>query len=101
MKKITAIYYTFEEFNDLLKRCFFAEEPLSFELEIVDTYFWRIVYYPNDLPDDQEMYMSDFDALPALSKVVGIRLENTHVSKDGVWLEGPKVLPPRSRKRKT
>lgn len=43
MKKITAIYYTFEEFNNLLKRCFFAEEPLSFELEVVDTYFWRIV----------------------------------------------------------
>lgn len=100
MKKITAIYYTFDEFESLLRRCFFHEKPHSFQVEVVDKYYWRIVYYPDDLPDDQELYMSDFDALPVISKVVGIRIENTHVSKDGVWLEGPEVLPPKQRKKK-
>ena len=101
MKKITALYYTFDDFERLLRRCFFANKPFSFELEVIDTYYWRVVYYPEDLPDDQELYLSDYEALPAISKVVGMRIENTHVSKDGVWLEGPEVLPPRQRKKKS
>lgn len=102
MKKITAIYYTFDEFNSLLQRCFFPDGPRTFTLEVVDTYYWRIAYYPDDLGDDDEdLYISDFDALPALSKVVGMRLENSHVSHHGIWLEAEQTIPPRRRKKKS
>lgn len=101
MKKITAIYYTFDEFNSLLQRCFFPDGPHTFTVEVVDKYYWRIAYYPADLDGDEDLYMSDFEALPALSKAVGMRLENTHVSHHGIWLEGEQVLPPKRRKRKS
>ena len=100
MKKITDLYYTFDEFESLLRRCFFQDKPHSFRVEVVDTYYWRIEYYPVGLPDDQELYMSDFDALPAISKVVGMRIENTHVSQYGIWLEGQEILPPKQTKKK-
>lgn len=44
--------------------------------------------------------MSDFDALPVLSKIVGMRLMNTHVSHNGIWLEGEELLPAKTRTKK-
>lgn len=97
MKKITAIFYTFQEFETLLRRyCFVNNEDI--EVEIVDTFFGRINYYPDD---SEELHMSDYEALPVLSKIVGIKLANTHVSHDGIWLESEEMLPPKPRSRKT
>lgn len=99
MKKVTAIFYTLQEFKALLRRCCFLNNEV-FEVETVDTYFWRINYYP-DTPVDgvEELHLSDYDALPVLSKIVGMRLANTHVSHDGIWLEGEEMLSSKSRKK--
>lgn len=98
MKRVTAIFYTFEEFDDLLRRCCFTHGE-DFEVEIIDTFFWRINYYPTNMDvGDDGLHLSDFDALPGISKMVGIKLANTHVTHDGIWLEGEEALPRRTRK---
>ncbi len=96
MKKVQAAFYTFDEMNELLRRCCFTDGEY-FEVEVVDQYFWKINYYPDDLPDDQCLSISDYDALPVLSKIVGFQLSNTHVSRDGIWLEGEEMLPGKRR----
>lgn len=96
MKKVQAAFYTFEEMEQLLRRCCFTNGE-DFEVEVVDRYFWKINYYPDDMPDDQCLSISDYDALPVLAKIVGFRLTNTHVSKDGIWLEGEEMLPRKRR----
>lgn len=99
MKRVQAIFYTFEEFDALLRRCCFTNHEL-FEVEVIDQFFWRISYYPQDPnggPD--QLYLSDFDTLPYISKLVGIKLSNTHVSHDGIWLEGEEALPPGRRRK--
>lgn len=99
MKRITCAFYTFEELNGLFKEYFFTNHE-DFEIEVVDKYFWRIVYYPDDMDGDDGLTLSDFDALPVLSKVVGFPLSNTHVSRDGIWLEGFPEIPKRSTAKK-
>lgn len=99
MKKSLCVFYTFDEFNDLLQRVFFTNGEF-FRVEIKDTYFWRIVIDDPNLNDDSaDLSMSDFEALPALSKVLGMRLENTHVSHDGIWLEGLPQIPKSTRRK--
>lgn len=51
MKKIQAVFYTFEEMMSLLRRCCFTNGE-DFEMEVVDHYFGEINYSPDDLPDD-------------------------------------------------
>ena len=97
MKKIQAAFYTFEEMEQLLERCRFTNGE-DFDIEVIDHYYWRINYYPDDAPDDSCFTLSDFEALPVLSKVVGFRLVNTHVSRDGIWLEGEEMLPKRKKR---
>lgn len=82
-EKSCSNFYTFQEFEALLRRCCFLNNEV-FEAETIDTYFRGINYYP-DTPIDgvEELHLSDYDALPVLSKIVGIRLANTHVSHDG------------------
>lgn len=100
MKKVVTVFYSFQEFDDLLRRCCFTNKEL-FDVEIVDRYFGRINYYPDD-PNDgvEELHLSDFDALPVLSKIVGMKLTNTHASHDGIWLEGEELLPAKTRTKK-
>jgi hypothetical protein len=97
MRKIQAAFYTFEEMEHLLERCCFTSGE-DFDIEVIDHYYWQINYYPDDAPDDSCFTLSDFDTLPVLSKVVGFRLVNTHVSRDGIWLEGEEMLPKRKKR---
>lgn len=72
----------------------------DFEIEVVDTYYWRINYYPpEEVLDEKGLHMSDYDALEIISKIVGMKVSNTHVSRDGIWLEGDPILPRRQRKQ--
>lgn len=97
MKRIQAAFYTFAEMEQLLRQyCFTNGE--DFEIEVVDQYFWKINYYPDDLDGEQCLSLSDFDALPVLAKIIGFPLENSHVSRDGIWLESREILPKHSRK---
>lgn len=98
MKKVLCVFYTFNEFNNLLKRVFFRNGE-DFTVEVKDTYFWRIVMEDLESDNDRELYMSDFETLPALSKLLGMRLENTHVSHDGIWLEGVPQIPKRTPRK--
>ena len=41
MRKIYALFYTFEEMRDLLRRCCFTHGE-DFEIEVTDRYFWKI-----------------------------------------------------------
>lgn len=91
MRKIYAMFYTFEEMHDLLQRCCFTHGE-DFEIEVTDRYFWKINYYPDDSADEC-LSLSDYEALPNLSKIVGMPLLNTHVSHNGIWLEGLDVIP--------
>lgn len=90
MRKIYALFYTFEEMADLLWRCCFTHGE-DFDIEVTDQYFWKINYYP-DNSDGECLSLSDYDALPNLSKIVGMPLSNTHVSHNGIWLEGLDVI---------
>lgn len=100
MKRALCIFYSFDEFRSLLRRAVFTNEE-QFTIEVVDRYFWRAVLHDPNLDDFQEEpYISDFDALEGLSKLVGMRLANTHVSHDGIWLEGEPMLPKINSRRK-
>lgn len=96
MKRVQAVFYTFDEMEQLLQRICFTNGE-DFDIEVTDQYYWKINYYPDGLPGNQGLSMSDYDALPVLSKVVGFRLSNTHVSRDGIWLEGEEMLPRRRK----
>jgi len=99
MKKAFCVFYTFDEFDALLGRVFFTNGE-HYRVEVKDTYFWRVVLDDPNLSDDsEELLMSDYDALPALSKILGMRLENTHVSHDGIWLEGLPQIPKRTSRK--
>ena len=97
MRKIQAAFYTFEEMEHLLERCCFTSGE-DFDIEVIDHYYTVERCVPDDAPDDSCFTLSDFDALPVLSKVVGFRLVNTHVSRDGIWLEGEEMLPKRKKR---
>ena len=100
MKKITCIYYSFDELKDLLRRACFTNGE-QFGVEVVDHYYWRIVLYDPDIDEDVEYpSISDFNALPEFSRLLGMRFENTHASRDGVWFEGEPQLPKTSRRKK-
>lgn len=93
MKRTTCIFYSFDEFRSLLSRTVFTNGE-NFSIEVRDCYFWRAVIFDPNLDDSREdPYISDFDALEGLSKLVGMKLVNTHVSHDGIWLEGEPMLP--------
>lgn len=100
MKKAVCVFYSFDEFKSLLQRTVFTNQEW-FSIEIKDHYFWRIVLEDSDLDEKSDPWsVSDYDALPVIDKLIGMRVVNTHVSYDGIWFEGEPMIPKSTTRRK-
>lgn len=100
MKKAVCVFYSFDEFNSLLERTVFPNQE-CFSIEVKDHYFWQIVLEDSDLDEQFDSWsVSDFNALPTISKLIGMRVVNTHVSYDGIWFEGEPMIPKSTTRRK-
>lgn len=100
MKKAVCVFYSFDEFESLLQRTVFTNQEY-FSIEVKDNYFWNIVMEDSDLDEECNPWsVSDYNALPIISKLIGMRVINTHVSYDGIWFEGEAMIPKSTTRRK-